>query len=187
MRISPSSDFSAHSFEHPLVAADIADRGMLGADASAVLRDIVATPISSELLPPDATGQIAQKTEDIIGPYDLHDFFLFHVLRNGFGPRKIAFLAERAFAGTFDRNTILKWLLGFYRRFAFAQFKRNASPDGPKVGSVALSQRGDWRMPSDISMDLWVREVKAMQQTLVLEKPAAPKKSSRGQKRHKAT
>ena len=135
-----------------------AERGLFGDAATVVLRDVLATPISPELLPPNADGGIAQVTEAIIGPYELHDFFLFHVLRNGFTPAKIAFLAERAFAGMFDRVTILKWLTEFYRRFPAAQFKRNAGPDGPKVGSVALSQRGDWRMPSDIDGNVWRRE-----------------------------
>jgi NAD+ synthase (glutamine-hydrolysing) len=137
----------------------VADRGSLGEAATAVLRDILATPISPELLPPDAKGEITQKTEDLVGPYELHDFFLFHLLRNGFAPSKIAFLAERAFKGAYDRATILKWLAEFGRRFFGAQFKRNASPDGPKVGSVALSQRGDWRMPSDINGRAWCAEV----------------------------
>ena len=137
----------------------VAERRSLGDPASAVLTDVIATPISPELLPPDAKGDIAQKTEDLIGPYDLHDFFLFHVLRNGFAPAKIAFLAERGFTNRYGRSTILRWLRVFYERFFAAQFKRNAAPDGPKVGSVALSQRGDWRMPSDIDGRAWLEEV----------------------------
>lgn len=137
----------------------VAERGTLGEAANAVLCDILATPISPELLPPDASGEVSQKTEELVGPYELHDFFLFHLLRNGFAPRKIAFLAERAFSGTYDRAAILKWLAEFGRRFFAAQFKRNAAPDGPKVGSVALSQRGDWRMPSDIDGHVWCAEV----------------------------
>lgn len=138
----------------------VSETGEVG--AREVLRDILATPISPELEPPDAEGKIAQKTEDIIGPYGLHDFFLFHMIRNGFVPRKIAFLAERAFAGIYGRAAILRWLREFYVRFFSAQFKRDAAPDGPKVGSVSLSQRGDWRMPADASGDLWIAEVDAL-------------------------
>jgi len=137
----------------------VAERNLLGEDASAVLRDIVETPISPELLPSGKDGEIVQRTEDIIGPYELHDFFLFHFIRNGAGPEKILFLAERAFNGRYDRATIVKWLKVFFKRFFFAQFKRDAVPNGPKVGSVALSPRGDWRMPSDIQGELWVGQV----------------------------
>lgn len=123
---------------------------------SDLLLDIAATPISPELLPPDEKGEIAQQTEEVVGPYSLHDFFLFHFVRNGFPPDKILFLAEQAFAGEFDNATIKKWLEVFLRRFFTQQFKRNAMPDGPKVGSVALSPRGDWRMPSDGSAATWM-------------------------------
>ncbi len=125
----------------------------------ATLLDIVDTPVSPELLPADAEGRIAQKTEDLVGPYELHDFFLYHFLRSGYGPAKILFLAETAFRGTYDRTTIHKWLCTFFRRFFSQQFKRSAMPDGPKVGSVALSPRGDWRMPSDASAAAWLREL----------------------------
>ena len=120
------------------------------------LLDIVDTPISPELLPADEHGNIDQKTEDLVGPYELHDFFLYCVLRHGFGPLKIRALARKAFEGTYDRQTIDKWLLTFYRRFFSQQFKRSCMPDGVKVGSVCLSPRGDWRMPSDASSRLWM-------------------------------
>ena len=125
------------------------------ADAADVLNDIVATPISPELLPTDEKGAIAQVTEDIVGPYELHDFFLYHVMRWGFDPEKVLFLAKKAFAGSYDAATIKKWLDTFYRRFFSQQFKRSCMPDGPKVGSVSLSPRGDWRMPSDASAAIW--------------------------------
>jgi NAD+ synthase (glutamine-hydrolysing) len=105
---------------------------------------------------------ISQKTEDIVGPYELHDFFLYHMLRQGFPPRKIFRLAQIAFAGTYDRETILKWMNTFYRRFFAQQFKRSCLPDGPKVGSVAVSPRGDLRMPSDACAALWLSEVKEL-------------------------
>ncbi|MFN8441598.1 MAG: NAD(+) synthase [Caldilineaceae bacterium] len=124
-----------------------------------VLHDICATPITPELLPLDKAGQLQQKTEDTVGPYLLHDFFLFYVVRYGFSPLKVFFLAQQAFADEYDQATILKWLKVFYSRFFANQFKRSAMPDGPKVGSVALSPRGDWRMPSDASAALWKREL----------------------------
>ncbi|MBI4142872.1 NAD(+) synthase [Candidatus Uhrbacteria bacterium] len=156
------------------VVAWVAERRTLGDAVSAVLADVVATPISPELLPPDVSGMIAQKTEDLIGPYALHDFFLFHFLRNGFAPRKIAFLAERAFTREFSPEVIRKWLVEFYRRFPSAQFKRNAAPDGPKVGSVALSQRGDWRMPSDIDMAIWRQQALDLLTALAPPPPPIP-------------
>ncbi|MCR5760275.1 MAG: NAD(+) synthase [Bacteroidales bacterium] len=125
------------------------------ADAAGVLNDIIDTPISPELLPTDDKGAIAQVTEDIVGPYELHDFFLYQVMRWGFDPDKVLFLARKAFAGTYNDATIKKWLDVFYRRFFSQQFKRSCMPDGPKVGSVSISPRGDWRMPSDVSADLW--------------------------------
>ncbi len=118
-------------------------------EAGAVLHDIAATPISPELLPLDAQGGIEQKTEDVVGPYELHDFFLYHLVRHGSSKEKILFLARQAFAGTEHEAVIDRWLDVFLRRFATQQFKRSVMPDGPKVGSVALSPRGDWRMPSD--------------------------------------
>lgn len=128
----------------------------------ATLLDIIDTPVSPELLPADREGNIAQKTEDMVGPYELHDFFLYNFVRAGFRPAKIAFLAEQAFAGSYDRETIVKWLRVFFRRFFAQQFKRSAMPDGPKVGSVSLSPRGDWRMPSDASAALWLRELEEL-------------------------
>ena len=121
------------------------------AAANKVLADILDTPISPELLPADAAGGIAQKTEDNVGPYELVDFFLFHLVRHGCSPAKIQFLAEIAFAGTYSATEIDRWLKLFLRRFKTQQFKRSSMPDGPKVGSVALSPRGDWRMPSDLA------------------------------------
>ena len=126
-------------------------------DSTEVLRDVLDTPISPELLPPDENGKIAQQTESIVGPYALHDFFLYYVLRFGFTPEKIYDLACRAFDGDFDAETIKKWLKNFYRRFMTQQFKRSCLPDGVKVGSVCLSPRGDWRMPSDASASLWLQ------------------------------
>lgn len=127
-----------------------------------VLEDIAATPISPELLPPDPEGKIAQQTEALVGPYVLHDFFLYYMLRFGFLPRKIFALACRAFAGEYLPETIAKWLELFYRRFFSQQFKRNCMPDGVKAGSVCLSPRGDWRMPSDAAAALWLEEVRSL-------------------------
>ena len=128
----------------------------------AVLEDIADTPISPELLPADKHGKIAQRTEDLVGPYELHDFFLFYFLRYGFGPGKIYFLAKQAFEKKFSAAVIKKWLKVFFRRFFAQQFKRSCLPDGPKVGAVALSPRGDWRMPSDASAEAWLAEVDAL-------------------------
>lgn len=124
----------------------------------AVLLDIIDTPISPELIPGDEKGNINQKTEDLVGPYELHDFYLYYFLRFGFSPRKIFFLAQHAFKGMYDDATIKKWLSTFFRRFFNQQFKRSCLPDGPKVGSVSLSPRGDWRMPSDAISRLWLKE-----------------------------
>lgn len=128
------------------------------------LYDILDTPVSPELIPADENGNISQKTEELVGPYELHDFFLYNILRFGFRPRKIFMLARRAFDGShegasfYDDDTIKKWLKTFLRRFFAQQFKRSCLPDGPKVGSVSLSPRGDWRMPSDASASLWLKE-----------------------------
>ncbi len=124
-----------------------------------VLEDILATPVSPELLPPEDDGTILQKTEDIVGPYELHDFFLYYLLRFGFSPSKIYRIACRAFDGVYPKDVILNWLKTFYRRFFAQQFKRSCLPDGPKVGTVTLSPRGDWRMPSDASARIWLREI----------------------------
>ena len=128
---------------------------------STVLTDILDTPVSPELLPA-VQGEISQKTEDLVGPYELHDFFLYYIIRWGFGPRKVLRLAERAFAGKYSRAVLLKWLRSFYRRFFSQQFKRSCLADGPKVGSVALSPRGDWRMPSDAVAALWQEELEGL-------------------------
>ncbi|MBQ3503122.1 MAG: NAD(+) synthase [Oscillospiraceae bacterium] len=128
------------------------------AAAREVLRDVLDTPISPELLPPDASGKISQQTEDLVGPYALHDFFIFHVLRYGFAPKKIYTLACRAFETDFEPAFIKKWLVSFYRRFFTQQFKRSCMPDGVKVGSVGLGPRGDWSMPSDAAVKLWLEE-----------------------------
>ena len=126
------------------------------------LLDVVATPISPELLPPDAGGNIAQQTEDLVGPYVLHDFFLYYMLHYGYTPTKIYHMACRAFAGEFEAVTVKKWMQVFYRRFFTQQFKRNCMPDGVKVGSVCLSPRGDWRMPSDASAAIWLSEIEQL-------------------------
>ena len=131
-------------------------------ESTRVLEDIIDTPISPELLPPDADGNIQQETEEIIGPYALHDFFLYYLLRFGFSPSKIFFLAEKAFKEDFDSETILKWLEVFYKRFFTQQFKRSCLPDGVKIGSVCLSPRGDWRMPSDASYKIWIDEIEKL-------------------------
>ena len=128
---------------------------------SAVLDDILDTPVSPELLPA-VDGKIAQKTEDLVGPYELHDFFLYYALRWGFGPKKIFRLALYALGDKYDREIILKWLKNFYRRFFNQQFKRSCLPDGPKVGTVTLSPRGDWRMPSDAVNTLWAQELEGL-------------------------
>ncbi|MCB9018410.1 MAG: NAD(+) synthase [Prevotellaceae bacterium] len=128
-------------------------------NAKETLLDVVDTPISPELLPADKDGKIAQKTEDSVGPYELHDFFIYYTLRFGFSPSKIFFLAQQAMEGRYDKATIIKWMKTFYRRFFNQQFKRSCMPDGPKVGSVCLSPRGDWRMPSDASYSEWMNEL----------------------------
>lgn len=132
---------------------------MVDTDAREILFNILETPISPELLPPDKSGQIAQKTEDIVGPYELHDFFLYHMIRYGAPPKKILFLANHAFMGRYDKETIKNWLKVYYRRFFSQQFKRSCLPDGPKVGTISLSPRGDWRMPSDADARVWLREL----------------------------
>lgn len=124
-----------------------------------VLRSILDTPISPELLPPDETGKIAQKTEDIVGPYELHDFFLYNALRFGFEPKKVFYLARLAFADSYAPEVILMWLKNFYRRFFTQQFKRSCLPDGVKIGSLCLSPRGDLRMPSDASSAIWLKQL----------------------------
>ena len=136
-----------------------ADRTM--GELSDVLYDVLDTPVSPELLPPK-DGEISQKTEDLVGPYELHDFFLYYMLRFGYPPRKIYRIARKTFAGVYDDATIKKWLVTFIRRFFTQQFKRSCLPDGPKVGTVTLSPRGDWRMPSDACAALWLSEAERL-------------------------
>lgn len=140
-------------------------------DSRETLLDIIDTPISPELIPADENGNIKQKTEDLVGPYELHDFFLYYFLRKGFSPAKIYFLAQQAFIspahpiesamerGIYDKETIHKWLKTFCRRFFTQQFKRSCLPDGPKVGTLSLSPRGDWHMPSDASNADWLSDL----------------------------
>ena len=144
-----------------LVAYLARDNAQKDEELKNVLEDILDTPVSPELLPA-VKGKISQKTEDLVGPYELHDFFLYYIVRWGFSPRKVFRLAEYALGGQYSREVILKWLKTFYRRFFSQQFKRNCLPDGPKVGSVAFSPRGDWRMPSDAKMDLWQAELETL-------------------------
>jgi NAD+ synthase (glutamine-hydrolysing) len=134
----------------------------LGGTLSSVLQDVLDTPVSPELLPVDQTGNTTQKTEDLVGPYELHDFFLYHILRYGSTPTKVYRLARIAFADDYDEQTILRWLHTFLRRFFTQQFKRSCMPDGPKVGTVALSPRTDWHMPSDACARVWLEEIDAL-------------------------
>ena len=141
---------------------DAVAKNNIFAEGTEILEDIIDTPISPELLPPTKEGKIAQKTEEKVGPYILHDFFLYYVLRFGFKPEKIFSLACTAFQDEFDRETIKKWLKTFYKRFFTQQFKRSCLPDGVKVGSVCLSPRGDWRMPTDSSARIWLDQVEKL-------------------------
>ena len=127
-------------------------------DIAKSLYDILDTPVSPELLPAK-DGKISQKTEDLVGPYELHDFFLYYIIRWGFSPKKVYALAINTFKNVYDKEIIYKWLRNFYWRFFNQQFKRSCLPDGPKVGSVVLSPRGDWRMPSDAKSSLWMKEL----------------------------
>ena len=131
---------------------------------SEVLYDVLDTPVSPELLPPE-DGKISQKTEELVGPYELHDFFLYYLMRYGCEPSKTYRLAKIAFAGEYDDTTILKWLKTFYRRFFTQQFKRSCLPDGPKVGTVSLSPRGDLRMPSDAAVSIWMEEIEKLEES----------------------
>jgi NAD+ synthase (glutamine-hydrolysing) len=137
-------------------AADSFAANETAAHLAAVLRDILDTPVSPELLPADNNGQIAQKTESILGAYEIHDFFLYHFAKYGASPQKLLFLAKYAFAGKFSDEEIEKALAVFVRRFFTQQFKRSCIPDGPKVGTISLSPRADWRMPSDASFADWI-------------------------------
>jgi NAD+ synthase (glutamine-hydrolysing) len=127
-----------------------------------VLTDILDTPISPELLPPDDKDNITQMTESKIGPYVLHDFFLYHFLRYGADPEKLFLLAEQTFKDNYSKEELIKWLTVFINRFFTQQFKRSCMPDGPKVGTISLSPRGDLRMPSDIDKEIWIRKIKEM-------------------------
>ncbi|SJZ47479.1 NAD(+) synthase [Garciella nitratireducens] len=140
----------------------IAD-GNINKEVKDALYDILDTPVSPELLPPDIAGNIAQKTEETIGPYELHDFFLFYIIRYGYSPKKIYYLACIAFKETYCQKTILKWLKSFYKRFFSQQFKRSCLPDGPKVGSISLSPRGSWKMPSDASFHIWFKQLQEIE------------------------
>ena len=135
----------------------------LGGELAAILLDILDTPVSPELLPADEDDKIQQKTEDLVGPYELHDFFLFYAVRCGFSPKKIFRLAKHAFDGAYSDEVILKWLRTFFRRFFMQQFKRSCLPDGPKIGTVSLSPRGDWQMPTDALSTLWLKEIDSLQ------------------------
>ncbi|MGI5908020.1 MAG: NAD(+) synthase [Christensenellales bacterium] len=137
------------------------EAGRLGGETEALLNDVLDTPVSPELLPPDKAGNILQRTEERIGPYALHDFFLYHMLRFGTRPKKLLFLACRAFGDEYTQDEIIKWLGVFLERFFFHQYKRSSLPDGPKIGTVSLSPRGDWRMPSDADGSLWLDDIGA--------------------------
>ena len=132
------------------------------AKIAAALRDVLDTPVSPELLPAKENGEIEQKTEDLVGPYEIHDFYLYYMLRYGFSPSKLYRMAQTALGDRYDSETLLKWLKTFVRRFFSQQFKRSCLPDGPKVGSVGLSPRGDWQMPSDASAALWMKEAESL-------------------------
>ena len=131
-------------------------------DISHILMDILETPVSPELLPAKKNGNIAQKTEELVGPYELHDFFLYYFIRWGFSPKKIFFLTKEAFQTQYTDEMIIHWMGVFFKRFFSQQFKRSCFPDGPKVGSVNLSPRGDWRMPSDFSAQIWLNEIEEL-------------------------
>ena len=132
-------------------------------ELKSVLTDVLDTPVSPELLPAGEEGDIAQKTEDLVGPYELHDFFLYYGIRWGFSPKKVYFLCRLAMEGRYPDGEILKWLKVFYTRFFAQQFKRSCLPDGVKIGSASLSPRGDWRMPSDACAALWLREIEEIE------------------------
>lgn len=148
------------------LVAYVAERASGDEEAlQAVLRDVLATPVSPELLPAK-DGEITQKTEDLVGPYELHDFFLYHFVRSGFGPSKIFAISCRTFGGRYQPQELLHWLTTFFRRFFTQQFKRSCLPDGVKVGTVALSPRGDWRMPSDAAWQLWQQELEVIREQI---------------------
>ena len=157
-------------------------------EVAAVLRGILQTPISPELLRLGRSGEIAQKAEEIVGPYELHDFFLYYFLRFGFGPRRIARMALHAFEGRYPLATIRRWLAVFLERFFANQFKRDCLPDAPKVGSGgSLSPRGDWRMPSDASAAAWRAEVDSIPQDVGERRPPAPRTLAEARARERRT
>ena len=137
-----------------------ADNKLSDNESKKLLFDIIDIPISPELLPTSKSGKIVQKTEENIGPFELHDFFLFYFVRRRFSPQKILFLAENAFKSKYTKSDIRKWLIVFLKRFFANQFKRDCLPDGPKVGSVSLSPRGEWRMPSDADVRMWIEQLR---------------------------
>jgi NAD+ synthase (glutamine-hydrolysing) len=139
------------------IIREIAEKS--NAELKNVLLDIIDTPVSPELLPSDSDGKIAQKTEDIIGPYELHDFFIYHFIKNGATPKKLEFLANQIFNGKFSAELVKKSLKTFIRRFFTQQFKRNCMPEGPKATEISLSARGDWQMPSEAIITLWLKEL----------------------------
>jgi NAD+ synthase (glutamine-hydrolysing) len=144
------------------IVKHVADTAPKTSALTEILEDILATPVSPELLPPSG-DDIRQQTEDLVGPYELHDFFLYHVVRWGRSPAKVYALSCAAFENAYDPGVILQWLKVFYRRFFAQQFKRSCIPDGPKIGSVSLSPRSDWRMPSDAACELWLKELEKLE------------------------
>ena len=144
-----------------------ADLAVAGGKSGEVLRncliDILETPISPELLPTTETGEIAQETESIVGPYEIHDFYIYYILRYGFTPKKVFRLAKKAFNGKYEDEVLVFWLRNFYRRFFAQQFKRSCLADGPKIGRIGLSPRGDWNMPSDALNAMWMSEVEELE------------------------
>ncbi|MFQ7036352.1 MAG: hypothetical protein ACLRTQ_12135 [Candidatus Borkfalkia sp.] len=149
---------STRRFENARKTSDRLRRKAAGRRCGGRAEDILHTEISPELLPPE-DGKIAQKTEELVGPYELHDFYLYHAVRWGGPPEKVLYLAKAAFKEKYSDDTLRKWLKNFYRRFFSQQFKRSCLPDGVKIGSVSLSPRGDWRMPSDAESRLWLEKL----------------------------
>ena len=151
------------SIPKTLVKALVAyEANRLGGKLQSVLESVLGTEISPELLPPEQSGEIAQKTEDLVGPYELHDFYLYHIIRRGCCPKKVFALAKYVFGESYDEKTLHKWLKNFYKRFFVQQFKRSCAPDGVKIGSVGLSSKDEWKMPSDACASLWLDEVEKL-------------------------
>jgi NAD+ synthase (glutamine-hydrolysing) len=149
-----------------LLISHMADLESVGEDASFALRDIVDTPVSPELLPLDKNGTLGQITEEIVGPYEVNDFFMYYMLKYGFLPEKILYLANQAFGERYTKTALVTYLKNLYKRFFTQQYKRSSSPDGPKAIEVGLSQRGDWHMPSDASFNLWIKEIETIEDRL---------------------